>query len=171
MTLRETSTGARLCRCQCANSKRTLSRQAVARRSPSCGYESDGDRSPPSRNQSARRREDRPGCCRIARESAVRASGGSPKSDVDTVNFGLRIVFHDGPVYQGGQRLALPSPRFEMLSSMRTTAANTTITGHRASLATKAQNASRPQPKALHLRLQSPPGLLMSQVDKPRQTT
>jgi hypothetical protein len=90
-----------------------------------------------------------------------------PNPDVDTVNFGLRIVFHDGPAYQGGQRLALPSPRFEMLSSMRTTAANTNITG----MATKAQNASRPQPKALHLRLQSPPGLPMSQVDKPRQRT
>ena len=38
-------------------------------------------------------------------------------------------------------------------------------------LATKAQNVSRPQPKAFHLRLQSPPGLLTPQLDKPRQTT
>jgi hypothetical protein len=55
-------------------------RQGVARRSPSCGCESDGDGSPSNRSRSARGREDRPGCCRSVRESAARASGGSPES-------------------------------------------------------------------------------------------
>ena len=39
-------------------------------------------------------------------------------------------------------------------------ALKTTITGRTASWATKAQNASRPQPKVLRLRLQSPSGLV-----------
>src|SRR5260221_11443969 len=52
----------------------------MAQRSPFCECESDGDGSPSSRSRSARGREDRPGCCRIVRESAARASGGSPES-------------------------------------------------------------------------------------------
>src|SRR5260221_3748736 len=52
----------------------------MAQRSPFCECESDGDGSPSSRSRSARGRDDRPGCCRIVRESAARASGGSPES-------------------------------------------------------------------------------------------
>src|SRR5260221_2826342 len=52
----------------------------MAQRSPFCECESDGDGSPSSRSRSARGREDLPGCFRIVRESAARASGGSPKS-------------------------------------------------------------------------------------------
>jgi hypothetical protein len=40
----------------------------------------------------------------------------SPNPDVDTVSFGLRIVFHYGPAYPMDTASALPSPRFEMLS-------------------------------------------------------
>src|SRR5258707_7850274 len=93
-----------------------LVRQGVAQRSPFCECESDGDGNPSSRSRSARGREDRPGCCRIVRESAARASGGFPNPDVDTVSFGLRIVFHYGPAYPMDTASALPSPRFEMLS-------------------------------------------------------
>ena len=42
----------------------------------------------------------------------------SPNPDVETVNFGLRIVPITGPAYQTGNASAFPSPRFEMLSSI-----------------------------------------------------
>src|SRR5260221_14690056 len=42
--------------------------------------------------------------------------GDPPNPDVDTVSFGLRIVFHYGPAYPIDNASALPSPRFEMLS-------------------------------------------------------
>jgi hypothetical protein len=40
-----------------------------------------------------------------------------PNPDVDTVSFGLRIMFHYGPAYSMDNASALPSPRFEMLSN------------------------------------------------------
>ena len=40
----------------------------------------------------------------------------SPNPDVDTVNFGLRIVFHEGASLSRWTTPRPPSPRFEMLS-------------------------------------------------------
>lgn len=39
-----------------------------------------------------------------------------PNPDTDTVNFGLRIVFHEGASLSRRTTPRLPSPRFEMLS-------------------------------------------------------
>jgi hypothetical protein len=88
-----------------------------ARRSPFCGYESDGDESPSSQSRFARRREDRPGCYRIARESAARASGESRESKRghSKLRAENRVSLR-GPAYQVDNASALPSPRFEMLS-------------------------------------------------------
>src|SRR5271157_2056990 len=92
-------------------------RHGVARRSPFCGYESDGDESPSSQSRFAGRREDRPGCYLIARESAARASGESRESKRGQSKLRAENpVSLRGPAYQVDNASALPSPRFEMLS-------------------------------------------------------
>jgi hypothetical protein len=44
-----------------------------------------------------------------------------PNPDVDTVNLGLRIVFHERASLSRWTTPHLPSPRFEMLSNLTKT--------------------------------------------------